>query len=60
MLTSIVLSFDWKFKHKSILLFSEELRGGGVSENACMCEAQIAFQKKVQSTIQDLNSKHIL
>ncbi|XP_062325735.1 matrilin-3b isoform X3 [Osmerus eperlanus] len=36
---------------------SQELRGGGVSENACMCEAQIAFQKKVQSTIQDLNSK---
>ena len=33
---------------------------GEITEDACMCEAQVAFQKKVQSTFQDLNKKHIL
>uniref|UniRef100_A0A3Q1G9D4 Matrilin 3b n=1 Tax=Acanthochromis polyacanthus TaxID=80966 RepID=A0A3Q1G9D4_9TELE len=37
----------------------EEMRGE-ITQDACMCEAQILFQKKVQSTIQDLNRKHIL
>lgn len=31
-----------------------------ITEDACMCEAQIVFQKKVQSTIQELSRKHIL
>ncbi|XP_053700592.1 matrilin-3-like [Synchiropus splendidus] len=35
---------------------SQEMRSE-VSEDACMCEAQIIFQKKVQSTLQDLNEK---
>ncbi|XP_057198621.1 matrilin-3b isoform X1 [Triplophysa rosa] len=34
----------------------EEARGG-LSENPCMCEAQIAFQKKVHNSIQQLTSK---
>ncbi|KAI7805864.1 putative matrilin-3, partial [Triplophysa rosa] len=38
---------------------NEEARGG-LSENPCMCEAQIAFQKKVHNSIQQLTSKHIL
>ncbi|KAM9777546.1 matrilin-3-like [Neosynchiropus ocellatus] len=38
---------------------SQEMRSE-ISEDACMCEAQITFQKKVQSTLQDLNQKHIL
>uniref|UniRef100_A0A8C5CL77 Matrilin-3 n=1 Tax=Gadus morhua TaxID=8049 RepID=A0A8C5CL77_GADMO len=38
---------------------SQEMRGE-ITEDACMCEAQVAFQKKVQSTFQDLNKKHIL
>lgn len=28
-----------------------------ITEDACMCEAQIVFQKKVQSTIQELSRK---
>lgn len=39
--------------------FSEELRGE-ISQDACMCEAQILFQKKVQFAIQELMAKHIL
>ncbi|XP_054861991.1 matrilin-3 isoform X3 [Amphiprion ocellaris] len=35
---------------------SQEMRGE-ITQDACMCEAQILFQKKVQSTIQDLNRK---
>ncbi|XP_063039582.1 matrilin-3b isoform X3 [Engraulis encrasicolus] len=35
---------------------SQEVRAE-VTENACMCEAQIAFQKKMQVTIQDLTNK---
>ncbi|KAM9708141.1 uncharacterized protein ACNS7B_000560 isoform 2-T2 [Menidia menidia] len=35
---------------------SQELRSE-ISEDACMCEAQIVFQKKVQSSIQELNRK---
>uniref|UniRef100_A0A8C5B1H2 Matrilin-3 n=1 Tax=Gadus morhua TaxID=8049 RepID=A0A8C5B1H2_GADMO len=35
---------------------SQEMRGE-ITEDACMCEAQVAFQKKVQSTFQDLNKK---
>ncbi|CDQ81903.1 unnamed protein product [Oncorhynchus mykiss] len=31
-----------------------------LSEDACMCEAQIAFQMKMQSTIKQLTNKHIL
>ncbi|KAM4540287.1 uncharacterized protein V3H82_022298 [Fundulus diaphanus] len=38
---------------------SQELRSE-ITEDACMCEAQIVFQKKVQSTIQELTRKHIL
>ncbi|XP_021163927.2 matrilin-3 isoform X2 [Fundulus heteroclitus] len=35
---------------------SQELRGE-ITEDACMCEAQIVFQKKVQSSIQELTRK---
>ncbi|XP_051945435.1 matrilin-3-like [Xyrauchen texanus] len=35
---------------------NEEARGN-LSENACMCEAQIAFQKKVHNSILELNSR---
>ncbi|XP_075304118.1 uncharacterized protein LOC142366185 [Odontesthes bonariensis] len=35
---------------------SQELRSE-ITEDACMCEAQIVFQKKVQSTIQELSRK---
>ncbi|KAL2099194.1 hypothetical protein ACEWY4_005674 [Coilia grayii] len=38
---------------------SQEARAE-VTEDPCMCEAQIAFQKKVQMTIQDLTNKYIL
>ncbi|KAM9842989.1 uncharacterized protein ACBR49_014376 [Aulostomus maculatus] len=38
---------------------SQEMRGE-ITQDACMCEAQILFQKKVQSTIQDLSRRHIL
>ncbi|KAG5266080.1 hypothetical protein AALO_G00249560 [Alosa alosa] len=38
---------------------SQEVQGT-VTEDPCMCEAQIAFQRKVQATIQDLTSRHIL
>uniref|UniRef100_A0A3Q3A1V3 Matrilin 3b n=1 Tax=Kryptolebias marmoratus TaxID=37003 RepID=A0A3Q3A1V3_KRYMA len=38
---------------------SEEMRSE-IREDACMCEAQIVFQKKVQSAIQELSRKHIL
>uniref|UniRef100_A0A3Q0RPM4 Matrilin 3b n=1 Tax=Amphilophus citrinellus TaxID=61819 RepID=A0A3Q0RPM4_AMPCI len=38
---------------------SQEMRSE-ITEDACMCEAQIVFQKKVQSTIQELSRKHIL
>lgn len=41
------------------IILSEELRSE-ITQDACMCEAQIMFQKKVQSTIQELNRKHIL
>lgn len=34
----------------------EEMRSE-ITQDACMCEAQIVFQKKVQSTIQDLTRK---
>uniref|UniRef100_A0A3Q1I9X7 VWFA domain-containing protein n=1 Tax=Anabas testudineus TaxID=64144 RepID=A0A3Q1I9X7_ANATE len=37
----------------------EEMRSE-ITQDACMCEAQIAFQKKVLSTIQELTRKHIL
>uniref|UniRef100_A0A673CB67 Matrilin 3b n=1 Tax=Sphaeramia orbicularis TaxID=375764 RepID=A0A673CB67_9TELE len=37
----------------------EEMRSE-ITQDACMCEAQIVFQKKVQSTIQELSRKHIL
>ncbi|XP_041927484.1 matrilin-3b isoform X10 [Alosa sapidissima] len=35
---------------------SQEVQGT-VTEDPCMCEAQIAFQRKVQATIQDLTSR---
>nr|XP_043903714.1 matrilin-3-like [Solea senegalensis] len=35
---------------------SQEMRGE-ISQDACMCEAQIAFQRKVQLTIQELSRK---
>uniref|UniRef100_A0A9J7YAC6 Matrilin 3b n=1 Tax=Cyprinus carpio carpio TaxID=630221 RepID=A0A9J7YAC6_CYPCA len=35
---------------------NEEARGD-LTENACMCEAQIAFQRKVHNTIQSLTSR---
>ncbi|XP_028251837.1 matrilin-3-like [Parambassis ranga] len=35
---------------------SQEMRSE-ITQDACMCEAQIVFQKKVQSTIQELNRK---
>uniref|UniRef100_H3DN58 Matrilin 3b n=1 Tax=Tetraodon nigroviridis TaxID=99883 RepID=H3DN58_TETNG len=35
---------------------SEELRSE-IAEDACMCEAQIRFQEKVQAAFQDLNRK---
>lgn len=38
---------------------SEELRSK-ITQDACMCEAQIMFQEKVQSAFQELNRKHIL
>uniref|UniRef100_A0A3B3YEC4 Uncharacterized protein n=1 Tax=Poecilia mexicana TaxID=48701 RepID=A0A3B3YEC4_9TELE len=38
---------------------SQEMRSE-ISEDACMCEAQIVFQKKVQSAIQELTRKNIL
>uniref|UniRef100_A0A3Q3VU48 VWFA domain-containing protein n=1 Tax=Mola mola TaxID=94237 RepID=A0A3Q3VU48_MOLML len=38
---------------------SQELKNE-ITQDACMCEAQIAFQKKVQSIIQKLSRKHIL
>uniref|UniRef100_A0A3B5LUP8 Matrilin 3b n=1 Tax=Xiphophorus couchianus TaxID=32473 RepID=A0A3B5LUP8_9TELE len=38
---------------------SQEMRSE-ISEDACMCEAQIVFQKKVQSAIQELTWKNIL
>lgn len=41
------------------LILPEEMRGE-ITQDACMCEAQIVFQKKVQSTIQELSRKHIL
>uniref|UniRef100_A0A3Q3DCX9 Matrilin 3b n=1 Tax=Hippocampus comes TaxID=109280 RepID=A0A3Q3DCX9_HIPCM len=31
-----------------------------ITQDACKCEAQILFQKKMQSTIQDLSRRHIL
>lgn len=38
---------------------SEELRSE-ITQDACMCEAQIMFQEKVQSAFWELNRKHIL
>jgi len=38
---------------------SEEARGD-LTENACMCEAQMAFQRNVHTSIQTLTSRHIL
>ncbi|XP_055087245.1 matrilin-3-like [Periophthalmus magnuspinnatus] len=38
---------------------SQEMRSE-ITQDACMCEAQIVFQKKVQSTIQELTRKNIL
>uniref|UniRef100_A0A3Q2FFK4 Matrilin 3 n=1 Tax=Cyprinodon variegatus TaxID=28743 RepID=A0A3Q2FFK4_CYPVA len=38
---------------------SQEMRSE-ITEDACMCEAQIVFQRKVQSAIQELTTKHIL
>ncbi|XP_047197563.1 matrilin-2 isoform X9 [Hippoglossus stenolepis] len=35
---------------------SQEMRGE-ITQDACMCEAQIVFQKKVQSAIQELSRK---
>ncbi|XP_075993730.1 matrilin-3-like [Genypterus blacodes] len=35
---------------------SQEMRSE-ITQDACMCEAQIVFQKKVQSTIQELNRR---
>ncbi|XP_051249183.1 matrilin-2 isoform X9 [Dicentrarchus labrax] len=35
---------------------SQEMRSE-ITQDACMCEAQIVFQKKVQSTIQELSRK---
>uniref|UniRef100_A0A8C2XIT6 Matrilin 3b n=1 Tax=Cyclopterus lumpus TaxID=8103 RepID=A0A8C2XIT6_CYCLU len=37
----------------------EEMRSE-TTQDACMCEAQIVFQKKVQAAIQELSRKHIL
>ncbi|XP_046721973.1 matrilin-3b isoform X1 [Silurus meridionalis] len=33
---------------------------GDLMEDACMCEAQIAFQKKVHHSVKEINGKHIL
>lgn len=41
------------------LLLTEETRRE-ITQDACKCEAQILFQKKMQSTIQDLSRRHIL
>lgn len=41
------------------LILSEEMRSE-ITQDACMCEAQIVFQKKVLATIQELTRKHIL
>lgn len=41
------------------VVLSEELRSV-TTQDACMCEAQIMFQEKVQSAFQELNRKHIL
>jgi len=43
----------------SFLILLEEMRSE-ITEDACMCEAQIVFQKKVHSAIQELSRKHIL
>uniref|UniRef100_A0A3Q3MLR8 Matrilin 3b n=1 Tax=Mastacembelus armatus TaxID=205130 RepID=A0A3Q3MLR8_9TELE len=37
----------------------EEMRSE-ITQDACICEAQIVFQKKVQLTMQELSRKHIL
>uniref|UniRef100_A0A3B3ZRB8 VWFA domain-containing protein n=1 Tax=Periophthalmus magnuspinnatus TaxID=409849 RepID=A0A3B3ZRB8_9GOBI len=51
-----VLNADQKTcSHKAL----EEMRSE-ITQDACMCEAQIVFQKKVQSTIQELTRKNIL
>lgn len=42
-----------------VFLLPEELRSE-ITEDACMCEAQIAFQEKVRSALRELNRKHIL
>uniref|UniRef100_A0A3P8RBK4 Matrilin 3b n=1 Tax=Astatotilapia calliptera TaxID=8154 RepID=A0A3P8RBK4_ASTCA len=49
-----VLNTDQKTCSRKNFTFFE------ITEDACMCEAQIVFQKKVQSTIQELSRKHIL
>nr|XP_046164978.1 matrilin-3-like isoform X4 [Oncorhynchus gorbuscha] len=36
---------------------ANEMSGNELSEDACMCEAQIAFQLKMQSTIKQLTNK---
>ncbi|XP_064811894.1 matrilin-3-like [Oncorhynchus masou masou] len=36
---------------------ANKMSGNKLSENVCMCEAQIAFQMKMQFTIQELTSK---
>ncbi|XP_041703191.1 matrilin-3-like isoform X1 [Coregonus clupeaformis] len=36
---------------------ANEMSGNELSEDACMCEAQIAFQMKMQTTIQQLTNK---
>ncbi|XP_045568889.1 matrilin-3 isoform X4 [Salmo salar] len=36
---------------------ANEMSGNELSEDACMCEAQIAFQMKMQSTIKQLTNK---
>ncbi|KAJ8387954.1 hypothetical protein AAFF_G00148880 [Aldrovandia affinis] len=51
-MTSIAQAIKNKFCHVEVK--------AEVVEDPCKCEAQVAFQRKMQSTIQDLTSKHIL
>lgn len=55
-LTTSLTNFDLTY---ICLIVSEELRSE-ITQDACMCEAQIMFQKKVHLTIQELSRKHIL
>lgn len=55
---AVVLNLLTNFCH-IFLILSEELRSA-ITQDACMCDAQIMFQKKVQAAIRELNKRHIL